>query len=378
MFLAANAPAQSFQVLHNFTNGGDGGYPFAGVTLDRAGDLYGTTYQGGLGYGTVYKLSRAGSGWRLTSLYMFHGDDGDYPQGGVVFGPDGALYGTTAGGENGANSTVFRLAPPPTVCASTSCPWTETVLHRFTGSPDGAGPGLGNLVFDPAGNMYGTTVFGGVGNVGVVFELSPSAGGWTESVIWDFANGPGQYPESGLIFDSAGNLYGTTSYGNGTNGAVYELSPSQSGWIEKTLAQLNLNGNAIGGVIMDGDGNLFGTAGGMDGGGGVYELTPFNGGWTLNIIYNFGGFDGPWDTPTLDAAGNVYGTSSQGGGHSEGAVFEFTPSNGGWIYTDLHNFQNSDGFNPLGGVVFDSSGNMYGTAEGGGYDGYGVVWQITP
>jgi uncharacterized repeat protein (TIGR03803 family) len=379
MFLAANARAQTFQVLHGFTNGGDGGFPFAGLTLDRGGNLYGTTYQGGLGYGTVYKLSRAGSGWRLSTLYMFHGYDGFQPQGGVVFGPDGALYGTTAGDEdNGGNSIVFRLAPSAHVCASTSCPWTETVLYRFAGAPtDGAGPRLVNLVFDRAGNMYGTTYFGGANNVGVVFKLSPSAGGWTESVIWDFANGPGQNPQSGMIFDSAGNLYGTTSESSvGSSGAVYELSPSANGWTETTLAQLNMSGNAVGGVVMDAQGNLFGTTGGSYGGGGVYELTPSNGSWTVDLIFSFGGFDGPWDSPTLDAAGNIYGTSAQGGGVGE--VFQFARSNGGWTFNDLHNFDGTDGFNPLAGVVFDSAGNMYGTTEGGGQYNYGVVWEITP
>ncbi len=375
------AQAQTFQVLHNFTNGGDGGFPYAGLTLDRGGNLYGTTFQGGLGYGTVYKLSRAGSGWRLSTLYMFHGFDGHYPEGGVVFGPDGALYGTTSGDEdNGGNSVVFRLAPSAHVCASTSCPWTETVLYRFAGAPnDGAGPHLGNLVFDRAGNMYGTTYFGGASNGGVVFELGPSAGGWTESVIWDFANGPGQNPQSGVVLDSAGNLYGTTSESNiGSSGAVYELSPSAHGWTETALAQLSVNGNAVGGVVMDAHGNLFGTVGGQYGGGGVYELTPSNGSWTVNIIFTFGGFDGPWDSPTLDAAGNVYGTAAQLGGHGSGEVFQFIPANGGWTFNDLHNFDGTDGFNPLGGVIFDAARNMYGTAESGGQYDYGVVWEITP
>jgi uncharacterized repeat protein (TIGR03803 family) len=150
--------------------------------------------------------------------------------------------------------------------------------------------------------MYGTTIYGGVGNYGVVFELSPSAGGWTETVIFDFTNSLMSYPESGLTFDSAGNLYGTTLLGNRSNGAVYELSPSPSGWTAQTLSQLNIEGaGAVGGVTMDPHGNLFGTAG-EEGPGGVYELSPSNGNWMLDVLYVWtSGFDGPQDTPTLDA-----------------------------------------------------------------------------
>jgi uncharacterized repeat protein (TIGR03803 family) len=371
--------AQTYQVLHRFTNGGDGAYPYAGLTPDRAGNLYGTTTEGGHGYGTVFRLSRAGSGWLLSPLYMFQGGaDGVIPYGGVVFGPDGALYGTTSNGGLGCG-TVFRLAPLPTACTAAFCLWTETVLYRFSGPPDGALPGYGNLVFDQAGSMYGTTIYGGVGNYGVVFELSPSAGGWTETVIFDFTNSLMSYPESGLTFDSAGNLYGTTLLGNRSNGAVYELSPSPSGWTAQTLSQLNIEGaGAVGGVTMDPHGNLFGTAG-EEGPGGVYELSPSNGNWMLDVLYVWtSGFDGPQDTPTLDAEGNVYGTSNQTGAHELGQIFELSLSGSGWVFNDLHDFRGSDGAYPIGGVTFDATGNMYGTAAGGAEGGFGVVWEVTP
>jgi uncharacterized repeat protein (TIGR03803 family) len=195
-------------------------------------------------------------------------------------------------------------------------------------------------------------------------------------VIWEFGVGGGSFPESGVTLDSAGNLYGTTILGT-----VYELSPSNSGWTETTLtASLD---NPVGGVAIDPHGDLFGTTGGNISGH-VYELSPSNGGWTLNVLYSFNdNYIGPYDTPTLDAAGNVYGTSPSGGPYGLGLVFKLTPSNGSWIFTDLHDFNGSEGSAPVGGVVFDASGNMYGTTSTGGTDsqcngGCGTVWEITP
>jgi uncharacterized repeat protein (TIGR03803 family) len=384
---ASPAQAQTLQILHSFTEQGDGGFPFAGLTMDRAGNLYGTTDEGGdygcsdVGCGVVFRLSHAGSDWTLTPLYAFRGGtDGAFPLGGVVFGPEGALYGTTSDGGVGYG-TVFRLTPPATACKSVLCPWTETVLYRFSNSSDGGSPEFENLIFDQAGNLYGTTAGGGVHGRGVVFELSPSAGSWTETVLWDVGNGGG-YPLSGVIFDSAGNLYGTTSTEQCCEaGIVYELSPSGSGWTETTLSDINLSGNAFGGVTMDEHGNLFGTSGGDTGrgAGGVYELTPYNGRWTFNALYTFsGGGMGPYDTPTLDGAGNVYATSAEAGGYSGGEVFKLTPSSGGWIYTSLVGFSGANGYAPTGGVILDAAGNIYGTTLNGGAGNYGEVWELTP
>jgi len=218
----------------------------------------------------------------------------------------------------------------------------------------------------------------------VVFKLTPSGGGWTESVIYSFPSScdSGCDPESGLIFDSAGNLYGTTAQGGSENtGVVYALSPSGSAWTEQTLASVTIAPYALtyGGLAMDGQGNLFGTAGGALPGG-AFELTPSNGGWTFNLLQTFSGNAGPYDTPTLDAAGNVYGTSC-GEGTGNGEVFKLTPSNGGWIYTSVL-FDYSNGECPVGSVVLDAAGNIYGTTDLGGPGkcgpGCGVVWEITP
>jgi uncharacterized repeat protein (TIGR03803 family) len=388
--LGAEIEAQTITVLHNFTNRVDGGTPYAGLTRGRAGNFYGTTVHGGAagGFGVVFRLSVAGSGWILTPLYSFQGgqNDGAYPQGGVVIGPDGSLYGTTNSGGQHGQGTVYRLRPSPNACTSAMCvAWQETVLYSFCSQTqnctDGAAPGYGNLVFDQFGNLYGTTVSGGAYGAGVVFKLEPSSVGWTENVLYSFPGSclSGCAPFSGVIFDSGGNLYGTTILGGeANNGVVYELSPSGSGWTEQTLASVYIAGDSftVGGVAMDGGGNLFGTTGGSLPGG-VFELTPCNGTWTFNVLYAFSGGGGPYDTPTLDAVGNVYGTSSTTGLYGDGEVFKLTPSNEGWVYTSV-SFDGSNGYSPFGSVVLDGDGNLYGTTSSGGAYGYGVVFKIVP
>lgn len=379
--IAAPLQAQTFLDLHSFTGFGDGSVPEAGVTLDRAGNFYGTTFQG-----TVFKMSHAGSGWILSTLHTFGGSgDGANPASRVVFGPDGTLYGTTSAGGANRSGTVYNLRPPASVCRSTSCQWTETILHNFTGS-DGAGPQLGDLVFDAAGNIYGTTSSGGAFGQGVVFKLTPSGGSWTESVLYSFAGGnDGAVPYSGVILDAAGNLYGTTTMGGANSmGTVYELTRSQSGWSETILYAFGGSDQSFspyGGLIFDRQGNLFGSAsGGPNGGGTVYELVPANGGWTYNLAYGFSGYAGPRDSPTMDASGNIFITDlSTGVPYQAGSVYKLTPGSGGWTLTDLYDFIGaSDGANPFGIVVLDAAGNVYGTTTLGGTHNLGVVFEITP
>jgi uncharacterized repeat protein (TIGR03803 family) len=385
------AHAQTLTVLHTFT-GGDGWSPVSGLTPDRAGNFYGTTDVGGASNrGTVFRLSPAGSGWVLTTLYSFQcQDDGGFVFGGVVFGPDGALYGTTYECGQYDHGVIYRLRPSPASCKSALCPWQETVLHSFTGGADGEDPGDGNLVFDQAGNFYGATATGGYGE-GLVYEFSPSNGGWKETVLYDFNGDDGFNPNSGLLLDNAGNLYGTTEAGGAEySGVVFEVSRNGSGWTEQVLSAVDFpDTDTCGGVVMDGQGNLFGTSGcdSLGKPGGVFELTPSNGSWTFNKLYSFSGSNGPADTPTLDAAGNIYGTSEGTGLYGYGEVFKLTPSNGGWIYTDLHDFTGgADGAYPTGSVFVDANGNLYGTTLYGGtgtcsinqYTGCGVIWKITP
>jgi len=395
------AQAQTYQVIYNFPNGAN---PEAGLTMDAGGNLYGTTAGNGVGgnVGTVFELIHRGSGWTLNPLYSFKddGSDGATPTARVLFGPNGALYGTTsAGGGSGCGGvgcgTVFSLRPSPTACKTALCPWTETVLYRFAGSPDGATPGYGDLAFR-AGNIYGTTINGGDSNEGVVYELTPSGSGWTESVIYRFTQGAGTdgfEPFAGVIFDTAGNLYGTT-YGGGSllGGTVYQLTPSGSGWTENILDNFVHGGTGpdfpIGGLIFDGSGNLYGATpyGGINRRGVVYELTPSGGGWTESDLYAFNGTVGPYCSLTLDPGGNLYGTTYEEGIVNGGCplgcgtVFKLTQTGGNWTETDLYDFTgiNGDGTQPISNVVFDSGGNLYGTTTFGGSHNGGIVWEITP
>jgi uncharacterized repeat protein (TIGR03803 family) len=387
------ALAQSLTVLHLFNGKPDGAEPIAGVSMDAAGNLYGTTYYGGAnGDGLVYKLAHSGSGWILRPLYSFakgQGAGGYAPVGGVAIGRDGNLYGAaTSGGQHDAG-TVYKLSPPASVCKSFLCPWTETPLYQFTGGADGGNPESA-LVFDSAGNLYGTAADGGTGN-GVVFKLTHSASGWIESVLFSFAGSPdGANPSSAVTFDGNGNLYGTTLDGGAGFGTVYQLTPSGSGWAEKVLyAFQNSNDGAIpyAGIALDPDGNLYGATffDGAYGGGAVFELMPSNGNWSFSVIYSpdveEGGAAG---TLARSSNGTLYGTLFSGGGqgcsgYGCGSVFQLAPSNGGWVYTSLYNLLNDgdDGGNPEGGLILDSAGNLYGTTTGD-LGGDGSVFEITP
>lgn len=394
--LGVAAHAQTFAVLHNFTGGQDGATPKAGITLDRAGNLYGTTSTGASlsgncspirGCGAVFELKRVNSGWIFSPLYTFQFSDGASPWARVVFGPSGLLYGTTTWGGNETREcagigcgVVFSLQPPATFCRSVQCPWTETVLYKFMMGRDGAYPGYGDVVFDQNGNLYDTNAGG---TAGTVFELTPSDNGWTLNVLYGFQQPPAPYytgPAAGVIIDPTGNVYGAAQSGGPYNGgAVYELTPSSPYW---SFTDLHDNmGGSDGGLIRDSSGNLYGTtlSGGTNGGGTVYELSPSNGGWTFDTLYNLTGNGGSYAVLAMDAAGNLYGTTLMDGAYGQGNVFKLTPSNGGWIYTSLHDFTGgADGSQPFGQVTLDANGNLYGTASGGGTNNKGVVWEIAP
>jgi uncharacterized repeat protein (TIGR03803 family) len=382
---AITAQAQTFQVLHNFA-GPEGAYPYAGVTMDQAGNLYGTAAHGGHtggacgsgGCGTVFKLKHEASGWILNPLYTFTGPDGNSPQARVIFGPDGNLYGTTTYGGTANQGTVFKLSPPPSACKAFLCPWRETVLYSFQGGSDGEQPQYGDLVFDQQGNIYGTTPYGGAGSgcdasCGVVYKLSVSTG-WTESILYRFTGGDdGGYPYAGVIFDATGNLYGTTEYGGTeTEGVVYKLSPSGSGWTESVVYNFTFPfGEPYSGLIFDQAGNLYGAT--SEGTAPfVYELTPAGDAWTFNQLYQFENtYVGPLAKLTMDPAGNLYGTVADGNVE----VFRLTLSDGQWTQTG---FNGGAGDGPTGSVILDASGNVYTTAPAGGTYGDGVVFEITP
>ena len=398
MLTAYSMQAQNFSVLHYFTGGTDGASPYAAVTVARAGVLYGTAESGGAhGVGTVFKLTQVNSNWVFSPLYEFTGvSGGSFPYGGVVVGPNGALYGTTFGGSvNGPYGTVFELTPPPTFCRSITCYWNENVLHTYTG-PDGSGPQTENLVFDSSGNIYGTTGGGGLYNSGTAFQLTPSGGGgYTESILHSFGNGTdGRDPLAGIVFDTAGNIYGTTERGgtgspqdcHGSCGTVYQLMPSNGGWVENILVNFDVtNGQTpYGNLIIDSSGDLYGTtaSGGQNGGGIVFKLAPSGGGFTYSVLYSFGSC-GSRGGLAMDAAGNFFGVCNAGGAFQDGWIFELTNCSQGCSVVDLHDFSGSDGNGPYGAPTLDASGNLYGTTLSGGTGscnggGCGVVWEITP
>ena len=391
----ARAAAQTETTLYSFgVTTRDADVPWAGLTFDGAGNLYGITADGGtFGSGAVFELSpQAGGGWKEKVLHSFNntGNGGYFPQGALVMDGAGNLYGTT--GFSGAHSagTLFELLP------QAGGVWSGKVLHQFGGTAmDGSSPEA-NLIFDNAGNLYGTTYGGGAHHGGIVFELSPATGGfWTEKVLHTF-NGSkdGAAPHGGLLFDAAGNLYGTTvSGGTYQGGTVFELTPVAGGrWTEKVLHNFSDTtsdgGFPEGSLILDAAGNLYGTTlgGGATGNGTVFELTSSAGGtWTETVLHNFvnDGTDGflPVSNLIFDAAGNLYGTTNGGGAYKFGIVFKLMSSVGGsWTETVVHNFNNNgtDGTTPQSNLIFDAAGNLYGVASQGGAHGGGTVFEITP
>jgi len=397
--------AQTFQVISSFSYTA-GSVPMAGLTLDRAGNLIGTTRTGGdlyggyycmlyqyNGCGTVFKLTRHGSSWLYSTLYEFHSYDGGYPQTAVTIAPNGVVYGSTGLGGRCSSSgfgcgTVFSAAPGVRAPVTVISPWSETVLWGFQGADDG-GPYPSEVIFDGAGNLYGTTV-GGAYSAGNVFEMTPNGQYWNESVLYSFYGGSdGLYPH-GVVFDAAGNLYGATRQGGNNDcspyqgcGTVFKLTPSGSGWTKTILHVFDQNteGGGPGHVILDQAGNIYGATRGAVNPGIIWELSPSNGSWTFTVLYRFTGYNdwGPEGRLTMDAAGNLYGAANGHGPKNYGEVFKLSPSNGSWIYTDLYDFQGTnDGCYPYGFVTLDASGNIYGTASECGALQLGTVWEITP
>ncbi len=393
---AQPAQGQTYRVIYNFTGGADGAHPMAGLTMDRAGNLYGTTGMGGTGgggcgiqynCGTVFQLSPHGSGWTLTTLHGFRGEtDGANPQAAVVFGADGALYGTTVWGGVGSG-TAYKLALPWGHPPSVMDGWTESVIYRF--EPFGGHQNVllsGDIVFDQAGNIYGTSYGGGRLAAGSAYKLTPTQDGWTETDLHSFGGGrDGAGPFGGVVFDRAGNLYGTTAQGGPQSyGTVFQLTPMGSGWGWNILYYFQ-NGSdgwyPVGGLLVDQAGNLYGTTStGASGSGTVFELSPSGDSWTLQVLCDVAGSNwGPMASLTMDTAGNLYGTTYAGGPYQWGSVFKATHSSHGWTCTSLHDFTDGeDGGLSLSKPLLDANGNLYGTTGLGGRYGAGVVWEITP
>jgi uncharacterized repeat protein (TIGR03803 family) len=371
--LPVAASATSYTALHVF-GGLDGQQPRAGLIQDSAANLYGVTFKGGVKKkGVVFRLAPDGT---ETVLHSFTGKaDGSAPLGSLVRDAAGNLYGTASLGGANNTGTVFRLAPDGTL----------TVLYNFPAS--GGSPQAG-LVLDPSGNLYGTAKKGGANGYGMLFRLAPDG---SFSVLHDFTGlsttGPdGAYPETSLVRDSAGNLYGTT-FNGGIHGlgTLFRLAPNGVFTILRSLAHAD-GIRPLAPLILDTGGNLYGeaSAGGGRGFGTLFKLAP-NGAFT--VLYNFLGrvnFDGssPRGGLVLDTAGNLYGTTLSGGAGNPletdlGTIFQLAPNG---TYTVLHSFvaNTADGTHPYAGLLLDSSGSLYGTASAGGSAGFGILFRILP
>jgi uncharacterized repeat protein (TIGR03803 family) len=402
------------RVIDSFA-GPNGAGPRSVLVRDTPGNFYGTTYFGGVyNFGTVFELTPiSGGGWQESILYSFTGgSDGSLPWAGLTFDSAGNLYGTTLEGGAYEVGTVFELTP-------TSSGWNETVLYSFTGGDDGGNP-LGGVILDTTGNLYGTTAAVGNGycsgfsliplyKCGAVFELSPAlGGGWSETTLHAFTGGKdGGQPVAGLVMDGGGNLYGTTFAGGNTActdgcGTVFRLSPiAGGGWEGTILLNFNLGKDGAypaGPLVLDAEGSLYGTTSArglgnsncVNGCGTIFKLSPSSGDkWHATVLHIFtGGADGgePFSGLVFDAAGNLYGTTNYGGVQGCylgcGVVFELMPTSGGWKERVLYAFEGStDGAGPYGGVVLDDLGNIYGAtwADGNGLPtAYGTVYEVIP
>ncbi len=393
MFTGA-AVAETGNVVHVFKNSPDGDYPMAPLITDSKGNFYGTTHFGGAANeGTVFELSSNGKGdFTYTQIYSFAfgARDAEQPDGGpLLMDGSGNLFGTTMfGGNNGGVGTVYELSP------IAGGGWSEKVIYSFQCCNEDAFYPLGGVVMDAAGNLYGASSNGGTHGVGTVFELSPDgSGGWTESILYSFTgnrnSGPdGAEPVAGVVFDAAGNLWGTTALG-GTylNGIVFELSPGQGGaWKEKVIHAFSGDDgcNPAARLAVDSAHNVYGTTSNQYvvtnsciGGGTVFQLSPSSQGWTETAIHEFSGpHDG--DIPNgiiLDSKGNIYGTTVLGGSSLYGEIYKLTPTaSGAWTETQVHAFKGGSGAGlPLAGVIFGNDGMLYGTTSAyGGPNGKGV------
>jgi uncharacterized repeat protein (TIGR03803 family) len=387
-YRSGSSPASTtshFSILYTFKDGADGAAPNGGLVRDTSGRLYGTTVTGGgSAYtGVVFDVDQKGN---ENVLHTFNGFDGQTPEAGVVRDAAGNIYGTTLNGGSSDNGVVFKV----------DTGGNETVLHSFGGS-DGLNP-QSSLVRDAAGNLYGTTQIGGSFGDGVVFKVDASG---NETVLHSFDGTDGNYPVAGVIRDSAGNLYGTTIFGgnSGCNmgcGVVFELHPNGTETLLHSFAGMDGQWPEAG-LVQDSAGNLYGTTfnGGasscFDGCGVVFKLDQRG---KESIVHRFyrcvtcassirDGIN-PVGSLVRDANGNLYGTTLSGGGDSSvcsstgcGIVFEI---NSGGTESVLHSFNGTDGSAPVGALVRDSAGNIFGATAAGGSSscvyGCGLIFKI--
>jgi len=366
--IVQSAQAQTLTVLYNFGGASDGGDPYASLIRDAAGNLYSTFgYGGGASFsGGVYKVAPDGT---ETVLYSFTGGaDGAFPISALVRDSAGNLYGTTTQGGSVGAGVVFKVDPSG----------TETVLHNFAGGTDGVDP-VGGLLLDKAGNLYGTTSQGGSSNDGIVFKIDPQ-GKETILHTFTGSTTDGKYPTYGsLLRDAQGALYGVTEEGGSAGGGIlYKLSKSGKLTILHSFTGGTTDGcNVLGSPFRDAAGNLYGTTSscGTNALGTVWKVSK-NG--TEKLLHSFAGGTSDGEYPlagvVVDAKGNVYGTTETGGGSNFGTVYKVSKSG---QFTLLHSFNGTDGKYVYAGLVQNAKGTLFGAAQNGGSIGYGTVWKIT-
>ncbi|MGA2906047.1 MAG: choice-of-anchor tandem repeat GloVer-containing protein, partial [Candidatus Korobacteraceae bacterium] len=406
---ACPAPQTGFHDLHDFSPGAGP----SGLAIDTAGKLYGTFANGGsYGAGLLYDFAQRAGHWFLSSLYSFLGGSGGNSPNGVIVGPSGALYGAADGGLANCGGSycglIYEASPSSTVCATALCSWNETTIYEFTSLTDAWGGTV--TAFDSAGNLYGISGSGGAYGNGAVFELTPSQGGWTEQILYSFTWGNAGVGPNSLLVGHDGNLYGTAGWGGVYGyGVVFQLVPSAGGWTENVLYSFTgtTDGWAPGGLIQDSQGNLAGFSicwapggwnenycqayGGLVEVGLIFAMSPSGSGWSFSVIYNAGQDEqcyAPWNQAsnlirglTQDAAGNLYA--------AEGGILEYCNGlscfeeycdqivrvgYGGVLVTG-----NADIF---GNITSDANGNLYGTTNTCGFESplrtSGMIWQYSP
>ena len=383
---------ETLETLVSF-NGTDGAYPHAGLIADAAGDLFGTTVNGGTyGDGTVFEIPYIDGGYASTptTLVSFNGTNGEIPVAGLIADAAGDLFGTTySGGANGGG-TVFEIAKTGGSYAS-----TPTTLVSF-GFNDGnwANPWAG-LIADAAGDLFGTTENGGANGHGTVFEIAKTGGSYasTPTTLVSFNDSNGAAPLAGLIADAAGDLFGTTNGGGaygGINGlgTVFEIAKTGGSYASTPITLVSFNGTngsqPFAGLIADAAGDLFGTTarGGANDVGTVFEIPYIDGGYasTPTTLVSFNGTNGEYPNAGLiaDAAGDLFGTTYSGGANGDGTVFELVNNGGGsYTLTTLASFTGTNGADPIAGLIADAAGDLFGTTSSGGANGDGTVFELS-
>jgi uncharacterized repeat protein (TIGR03803 family) len=384
-------------ILYNFAGGSDGSYPICVVL--NGGNIYGLTNAGGANSsGTFFELTPTGLGqWKESVLYSFPDLDGGGLNGGLSQDAAGNFYGTIYAyqGFSGNNyGSLFQLTQ------SSPGVWTENVLYAFTNGDDGGSP-RSIPIFDSAGNLYGTTISGGTADFGLVFEFSPSAGGvWNETVLYDFTGTADGFNPQSLVFDQAGNLFGTTANGgsdsytcgpDGGCGTIFELQPGANGaWTKTTLYKFENNSLQDipsfnpSNLVIDGRGNLYGFT--YWGGGGsefcselcgtAFELSPAGSGqWAFHFIFEFGGNDNGPSGVILGAGERLYGIANSSSPGTPYHIFQLTPA---WTLTNIYDFHYTDAATPFANLTPDSQEHFYGTAAVGGTHNIGAVFEMIP